>query len=218
MSICTIPQNQPIYLALLDKAASYPANKPYQAKAYKNAAHFVATMNQSIYDNNYTFYGWDAPQGSGIGRKIELFINHYIKIKDTIHTTKKPLEVKMPLCLLRAGATMTDYNQVKNIIRSNNPPISEKDLDSKTQYAFDNNVWKYILNIHTYEIDQDDQEEKDDGGYDSDVTECNYVYNGISNIITPNNPSTISYICRQAFKDNNWDNFIYGNPYNSYSH
>ncbi len=77
---CTISANQPIYQALIDKAASYPADKPYQAKAYKKAAEYVATMIDSIYAERGEFYGWwAAPRGSGIGFKTEEFINEFIK-------------------------------------------------------------------------------------------------------------------------------------------
>jgi hypothetical protein len=73
---CSVPANQPIYQALLDKAASYPADKPYQAKAYKKAAETIATYTKNIYDDLIlgAWYGLD-----GIGDKIEDFINDFIK-------------------------------------------------------------------------------------------------------------------------------------------
>lgn len=77
---CVIPANQPIYQALLDKAASYPADKTYQVKAYNKAAEYVAAMKDSIYDERGKFYGWWSPhRDSGIGFKIEEFINEFLK-------------------------------------------------------------------------------------------------------------------------------------------
>ncbi len=88
MSTCSVPQNQSIYQALLDKAASYPAAKyPYQAKAYKKAAEYVASMKVGIYDNRGKFSGWwSSPADSNIGCKIEEFINEFLK------TNPKPTE------------------------------------------------------------------------------------------------------------------------------
>jgi hypothetical protein len=72
---CSVPANQPIYQALIDKAASYLASatqKPYQAKAYKKAAESVATTDQNIYRK--------FPIGMpGIGDKIDDFIIEFIK-------------------------------------------------------------------------------------------------------------------------------------------
>jgi hypothetical protein len=80
MSTCSVPKNQSIYQALCDKAASYPADKPYQAKAYKKAAEYIASMKDSIYDERGEFYGWWCPpSGSSIGWKIEEFINEFLK-------------------------------------------------------------------------------------------------------------------------------------------
>jgi hypothetical protein len=77
---CTNPTNQPIYQALLDKTASYSADKIYQIKAYKKAAEYVAAMKDGIYDERGEFYGWwCAPSDSSIGWKIEEFINEFLK-------------------------------------------------------------------------------------------------------------------------------------------
>ena len=48
MSTCVISQNQPIYQALLDKATTYPADKPYQAKAYRTAAESVLSYDKNL--------------------------------------------------------------------------------------------------------------------------------------------------------------------------
>lgn len=69
---CTVSANQPIYQALLDKAASYPADKPYQAKAYKKAAESVLITNINIYD------GVIFDTIPSIGEKIWNFIDDFV--------------------------------------------------------------------------------------------------------------------------------------------
>lgn len=71
---CAVPANQPIYQALLEKAASYSADKPYQAKAYRKAAQTVAAFNRDLYKGG-EFDPWELPY---IGPKIESFINDVI--------------------------------------------------------------------------------------------------------------------------------------------
>ncbi len=90
---CIVSENQPIYQALIDKAASYPADKvaQYKAKAYNKTAEYVASMNESIYDNRGEFYGWwSPPRNSGIGFKTEEFINEFLKKNPRV--PKKPVE------------------------------------------------------------------------------------------------------------------------------
>ena len=72
---CVIPQNQPIYQALLDKAASYPADKLYQAKAYKNAAESITSYTLNLFEIS-EIYPDKIP---GIGRHIEGFIYDFIE-------------------------------------------------------------------------------------------------------------------------------------------
>ena len=69
---CVTPINQAIYKALLDKAASYPADKQYQANAYKKAAESVSGWNYSLY-NEYL------PSIPGTGPSIQKFIEEFIK-------------------------------------------------------------------------------------------------------------------------------------------
>ncbi len=69
---CVIPANQPIYQALLDKAASYPADKPDQIKAYKKAAESVLSYNRNFYDSSII------EPIPGIGKKIEEFIDDFV--------------------------------------------------------------------------------------------------------------------------------------------
>ncbi len=77
---CKVPANQPIYEALLAKAASYPAEKPYQAKAYKKIAESVLNHTWDI--NEIAKKGtWWQGQGQyipGIGEGTRQFINDFI--------------------------------------------------------------------------------------------------------------------------------------------
>ena len=77
MSTCVISQNQPIYQALLDRAATYPADKPYQAKAYRTAAESVLSYDKNLYEA-YTGQ-LPCPSIYGIGNKIEEFICEFVK-------------------------------------------------------------------------------------------------------------------------------------------
>jgi DNA polymerase/3'-5' exonuclease PolX len=81
-TVCTVPENQPIYQALITKAATYPADQPWKAKAYKKAAESIATYNKNIfkdYELENTCYG--IPY---VGDSIEEFIYNFINT-----TTKK---------------------------------------------------------------------------------------------------------------------------------
>ena len=72
MATCVVPQNQPIYQALIDKAASYPADKIYQSKAWKIAADSVAEADRNLYTEGRVY------QLNGVGVRIEDFINKFI--------------------------------------------------------------------------------------------------------------------------------------------
>jgi len=82
MSTCVISQNQPIYQALLNKAASYPADKPYQAKAYRTAAESVLSYDKNLYQA-YTGQ-LPCPSIYGIGDKIEEFICEFVKTNPVV--------------------------------------------------------------------------------------------------------------------------------------
>jgi hypothetical protein len=86
MSTCSVPANQPIYQALIDKAASYPADKPYQAKAYNKAAEIVAAYTSNIYTEYSRGAGWLESKPAGIGSSTENFIYEFIK------ASPKPVE------------------------------------------------------------------------------------------------------------------------------
>jgi hypothetical protein len=73
---CVNPINQPIYQALLDKAASYPPDKVFQATAYKKAAEGVASWKYSLYGDNHYEDHYDVP---GVGASIGVFIEDFIE-------------------------------------------------------------------------------------------------------------------------------------------
>jgi hypothetical protein len=79
---CVIAANQPIYDALLTKAASYPPTEPWKARAYRKAAESVATYENNIYVEYKESNGcYGIPY---IGDSIEAFICNFIE------TTKQP--------------------------------------------------------------------------------------------------------------------------------
>lgn len=86
MSTCSVPANQSIYQALIDKAASYPADKPYQAKAYNKAAEIVAAHTSNIYTEYSRGAGWLESKPTGIGSSTENFIYEFI------NANPKPVE------------------------------------------------------------------------------------------------------------------------------
>uniref|UniRef100_A0A6C0DWV6 Uncharacterized protein n=1 Tax=viral metagenome TaxID=1070528 RepID=A0A6C0DWV6_9ZZZZ len=91
MSTCVISQNQPIYQALLDKAASYPADKPYQAKAYRTAAESVLSYDKNLYEA-YTGQ-LPCPSIYGIGNKIEEFICEFVKTNPVVTSSGDEVRV-----------------------------------------------------------------------------------------------------------------------------
>lgn len=82
---CTIPQNQLIYQALLNKAASYPSDKSYQAKAYNKAAEIIRTCNTDIYalvkkcNSKWDFDDDFEDEELDIGSSVASFIYEYAK-------------------------------------------------------------------------------------------------------------------------------------------
>jgi hypothetical protein len=96
---CAVPANEPIYKALLEKAASYPADKPYQAKAYKKAAETVMSYEKNIYDE-YSRYNVFYDYPGNIGPRIEEFIRKFIKENPSTATPdgREDEEMKHPDC------------------------------------------------------------------------------------------------------------------------
>ena len=73
MATCKIPQNQPIYHALINKADSYPSNEYYKANAYKKVAEGVLAFDKNIYTNYGQVIFID-----GVGESIEDFISEIV--------------------------------------------------------------------------------------------------------------------------------------------
>lgn len=99
MSTCVVPQNQPIYQALLDKAATYPADKPYQARAYKKAAESILSYKEDIY-RELALYGWLPKAIDWIGEKIEDYIGDFIKNTPVPPVTSQPASVTTTKCVI----------------------------------------------------------------------------------------------------------------------
>jgi hypothetical protein len=136
---CIVSENQPIYQALIDKAASYPADKvaQYKAKAYNKTAEYVASMNESIYDNRGEFYGWwSPPPNSGIGFKTEEFINEFLKKNPRV--PKKPVEEPNEFLIGTAKA----MDEARKIAAQNAPSITIDQL--RTVLGLDNTVQKPV--------------------------------------------------------------------------
>lgn len=83
---CTIPANQQIFQALIDKAASYPPEKIYQAKAYQKAAESVATWNYNLY-NDYI------PSVPGVGTSIQKFIEEFIQTNSSSDSPRRSVRI-----------------------------------------------------------------------------------------------------------------------------
>ena len=91
---CRVPANQMIYQALLNKAASYPADKNYQAAAYRNAAESVAAW---FYDLRKDYILAVPNVGPSIAKFITDFNNHPCSISfcstcEAAATPTKPIE------------------------------------------------------------------------------------------------------------------------------
>jgi hypothetical protein len=53
---CVHPDNQPIYRAVVEKALSYPLEKPYNRQAYLKAAAGLLTLETSLQENYYAAF------------------------------------------------------------------------------------------------------------------------------------------------------------------
>jgi hypothetical protein len=102
--MCTIIANLPIYKALIDKAASYPADQPYKAKAYLKGALAVAAYNKSIYDDyhNKTFFT-SGIEGVPKNGSVEWFI--YMMIADIPQGTPTDDALYLAMNAIRKTAT-----------------------------------------------------------------------------------------------------------------
>ena len=73
------PANEPIYKALLEKADSYPADKPYQAKAYRRAAEMMSAVTLNLFANFGGVKYWEVL--SEFGNSPADFIHNYIEAR-----------------------------------------------------------------------------------------------------------------------------------------
>ncbi len=92
--MCVNPINQPIYQALLDKAASYPPEKHYHAQAYTNVAKCVRAWTYNL----YTDY---VPAVGCVGPRIASFIYDFRKknpqpIQPTILPLSNQTDINTP--------------------------------------------------------------------------------------------------------------------------
>lgn len=74
------PANEPIYKALLEKADSYPADKPYQAKAYRTAAEKMSAVTLDLFANFGSVEYYEVLDKFGQGSVAD-FINDYIEAR-----------------------------------------------------------------------------------------------------------------------------------------
>lgn len=84
---CAVAQNQPIYEALIAKAASYPTDKPYNAQAYKKAAESLLTYRHNLYDviANRTWYR-HCQALPNAGTRIKKFIQMFIEVNPLVQS------------------------------------------------------------------------------------------------------------------------------------
>ena len=88
------PANEPIYKALLEKADSYPADKPYQAKAYRTAAEKMSAVTLDLFANFGGIEYYEVLDKFGQGSVAD-FINDYIEARPQ---NPKPPRITEPKC------------------------------------------------------------------------------------------------------------------------
>ena len=106
-TLCKVPENHPIYQALLEKAASYPPDKPYKAKAYKKAAEGVLNFDQNIYTNLSQLSLID-----GVGDSIEDFIHRFInrqRLDEHKCKVSENQSIYQALLDMSASSTLSNY-------------------------------------------------------------------------------------------------------------
>ncbi len=176
---CVIPQNQAIYQALFDKAASYPPEKHYQSKAYKNAAQKILTHPKNIYDD--TILGkWYSDNIPGIGPSIEEFINNYIsshplnKTKSNIQYAYESMEQARKIAAQNAPTVIPQSTT------SPTPPTNLRTQSVKSNvYTKENprrsrrNIGKPPVKYFTEDDNDDEQENEQDKVYNAIITVCN---------------------------------------------
>ncbi len=160
---CSVPANQPIYQALLDRAASYPADKPYQAKAYKKAAEAIATFTRDLYEGP-AFRADDLP-GIGFGWSIKDFINKFIKANprptdDAARAASKAAERTEVLAALnKALGLEPNDNPAMKPAKPTQPKWSTIDYTAENPRRSKRNVGKPAVKYFTEEDEQDETAE-----------------------------------------------------------
>lgn len=201
---CIIDENQPIYQALLDKANSYPSNRGVQAKAYQNAARSIMRYHANIYEEFSTYNGFDI-RPDYIGPRIEEFIKNFIETNPASNEMDTKSDKVNPTAYTKYGATLTDYQALTKIIKSQFPNANPDMLGKRIDYAFKTKLWKYVINPHSYV-----KIEGDDDGYSSDATEYCQVRGGVRCIIPAADSEAIHRLVVNLFKNDDWMEIAYG--------
>ncbi len=162
---CVVPTNLPIYNALLAKAASYPADKPYQAKAYKNAAAGIAATKIDIYSvvknhiNSWEIK-WDLESILYLGPSTMSFIIDYAKNNPLPPPTGSFVSGPLPQRQIALGGPITP-----SCIVPANQPIYQALLEKAATYPPDKvyqaNAYRKAAekilnsNINIYDVQKD---------------------------------------------------------------
>lgn len=156
---CTIPANQPIYAALLDKAASYPTDKVWQACAYRAAAETVRNYEVNIYQE-YAKYNGFVCAPMTIGKGIEKFIYDFIKaesVKPVEPATKCTVPANEPIyaaLLAKAESYPTDKVYQSRAYRAAAETVCNYEKDIYTMFAKYNGFCPYAPTAIGKSIDQ----------------------------------------------------------------
>jgi hypothetical protein len=124
---CVNPVNQPIYQALLDKAASYPADKVYQAKAYQTVAESVLNHTWDINEIARQNQWWKG-QGRyipGNGDSTREFITDFVKMNSPPPEISPAFTAAVKAVIARidrtSPSTSTTHQNVK--VKSSKPTL-----------------------------------------------------------------------------------------------
>ena len=79
-NVCVIAANQPLYNGLIEKANSYPEDKPYQRKAYEDVAEKLLTHPRDVFDA-VRRDRWDLAVSLCAGDRIRAFIEDFCSKK-----------------------------------------------------------------------------------------------------------------------------------------
>jgi hypothetical protein len=124
---CVVPANQPIYLALIDKAASYPPEKKYNAAAYKKAAENVLNCTKNIFTDLRPATYDRIPT---VGPSTELFIYNFITanrdtaIKNKVETPIKETDIH---CTIRRSSRLQGKPKVQHYQDNSESEVEDDD-------------------------------------------------------------------------------------------